>query len=173
MLRVLVSLTLLLGAALFVACGGDDDDDAVTASPTGAAGTSTGTREATRTPAQTDETDVSVTLTDDSLTPDPDTVPAGRINFNISNTGEHPHTLIVILTDLPPDGLTTSAQGQFDPAGSAGGETILAQTSGIGSGANDVLSYELEAGSYVLISNAVIDGVADYANGMYAAFTVE
>jgi hypothetical protein len=100
-------------------------------------------------------------------------VTAGKINFDISNTGEHPHTLIVILTDLPPDGLTTNAQGQFDPAGSAGGETTIAQTAGIVGGASDVLSYELEAGNYVLISNAVIDGVADYSNGMHASFTVE
>jgi hypothetical protein len=182
MLRVLIAMLVVLGGVLFVACGGDDDDggDATEAPTTAAAGsateapTPTDAEEEKETPTETAAaTDVQVTFTDDSLTLDRDTAPAGTVNFHISNEGEFPHTLIIIRTDQAPDSLNKNAQGQYDPAGSSGGETIWSQTPGISAGTTDLLGDDLDVGNYVLISNVVNDGVGDYGKGMYAAFTVE
>ena len=179
-MRVLLALLLVFGASLFLACGGDDDDTEAPDATTTAADGNGDTPEPTAadggedTPTEEpDVTDVAVTFTDGTLTLDTDTVPAGTIHFNISNEGEFPHTLIIIKTDLAPDELPTNAQGQYDPAGSSGGEVIYSQTPGISAGSMDLLGDDLDPGNYALISNVVNDGVADYESGMYTAFTVE
>ncbi|MEX0683744.1 MAG: hypothetical protein WD904_01955 [Dehalococcoidia bacterium] len=175
MLRTLSACLLLISATLLLACGDDDDDAAATPSPTPAvtasapAGspTPTGSLDDYATPAATVDTAVAVTLSDDAITLDVDTVPSGTVTFSITNSGASAHTLVIVETTLAEDALPTTAAGAFDPV--AGAATIVAQSPGINAGASDTARVSLATGSYVLISNN--DG--DYAAGLHAAFTVE
>ena len=60
-------------------------------------------REAQAAPAAA--TTVQVTLHDNSVTADPSSVPAGDVQFVVSNAGTHNHEFVVIKTDLAPDAL--------------------------------------------------------------------
>ncbi len=167
-LAVPLAITGLL-ALLLAACGEDP-----TPTPT-ATSTPVPTPTATPTPAPTPTptpavTAVSVDLGSYFLTPSIASVPAGTVDFTITNSDTPPsrdHVFIVIKTDLPADGLTMAGRSA-DPAAS-GSVLLEIPREDLTPGATVTASLELDAGSYVLICNRG----SHYTQGMTAAFTVE
>ena len=79
-------------------------------------------------------------------------------------------------TDLAPDALPTGDDGSVDEAGA--GIELIDEVEDIAAGSEGEVDVDLEAGNYVLICNVVQendDGTTTihYAEGMFAAFTVE
>ena len=113
-----------------------------------------------------DEGTVAVTVADFTVTPDPDSAPAGEITFDITNDAEQTHEFVVFQTDLAPDQLPTDENGDVDEAGE--GVTHIDEVEDIAGGSSQSLTVNLDAGSYVLICNLP----GHYAQGMHAGFTV-
>ena len=94
-------------------------------------------------------TPVAVTAGDTSdtvqfLKVDPTSVPTGKVTFTFKNTGNRQHEMIVLKTDTPADQLK------------------------VGSDNKVVKTFDLAAGSYVLVCNLE----KHYNQGMKSAFTV-
>ena len=113
-----------------------------------------------------DEGTVAVTVADFTVTPDPDSAPAGEITFDITNDAEQTHEFVVFQTDLASDQLPTDENGDVDEAGE--GVTHIDEVEDIAGGSTQSLTVNLDAGSYVLICNLP----GHYAQGMQAGFTV-
>ena len=128
--------------------------------------TATATPEPTATPSPA-VTAVSVELGEYHVTPSVATVPAGTVDFTVTNVDRRSHQFIVIKTDLAPDALVMAGSAADPPASG----TVIGQiaTADLGSGATATASFELDAGSYVLICNRG----SHYSRGMTVAFTVE
>ena len=154
-------------ALLLAACGSDPTPTPVpTATPTPEP-TATPIPEPTPTPTPA-VTAVSVELGSFFVTPSIASVPAGTVDFTITNSDpSRDHVFIVIETDLPADGLVMAGRSA-DPAASG---TVLGTIprEQLGPGETAAVSFELDAGSYVLICNRG----SHYSQGMTAAFTVE
>jgi uncharacterized cupredoxin-like copper-binding protein len=112
-----------------------------------------------------DEGTVAVTLVDFSVTPDPDSAPAGETTFDVTNDAEQVHEFVVFQTDLAADQLPTDESGDVDEAGE--GVELVDEIEDIEGGSTQSLTVNLDAGSYVLICN--IPG--HYRQGMHASFT--
>ncbi|MCH7655981.1 MAG: cupredoxin domain-containing protein [Chloroflexi bacterium] len=140
---------------------GADGDGTPTPEPT-----ATATPEPTATPSPA-VTAVSVELGEYHVTPSVATVPAGTVDFTVTNVDRRSHQFIVIKTDLAPDALVMAGSAADPPASG----TVIGQiaTADLGSGATATASFELDAGSYVLICNRG----SHYSRGMTVAFTVE
>jgi glucose/arabinose dehydrogenase len=174
--RHLFCLLALALCALVLACGDDGGETTATAAPSEPSQTAAPTELPSPEPTPTEEAPpeatITVTLSDSAIELDVASGPAGVFTFVTTNDGTIPHELVIVDTDLAPDALPQTENGRFDLAG--GGAVVLAQTPAISTGGTDRLSYELEAGNYVLISNLVnAEGEGDYSLGMYTAFTVE
>ena len=132
-------------ALIVVACGGGGGGGG--ASPTGAA------------------TAVNAQLADFSITLDKTTVPAGDVDFMLSNTGTIVHQFVIIDTDtqaagLPVDGATVD-EDDLD---------IVDEVEEIAAGGTTTLSADaLAAGHYAIICN--VDG--HYQSGMHTDLTVQ
>ncbi len=159
---------LLLGAAALalvivaVACGSDDDGVVPTA---------------TDVPAATDEPavdEVRVRLFEWSFAPSVASVPAGSITFQADNSGLLTHELKVVRTDIAIDELPTLDDGSVDEG--ADGIEVVGALLDIGDGRSASGTFEMEAGSYVLLCNIVTEtdtGTENhYKLGMVAGFTV-
>ena len=165
MSRIPLAIVGLL-ALLLAACG-SDPTPTPTATPTPApTPTETPTPEPTATPTPT-VTAVSVDLGEWFVTPSVASVPAGTVDFSITNVDTRDHIFIVIKTDLAPDALVMDGRAA-DPAASG---TVLGEIprEELGPSETATRSFELDAGSYVLICNRG----SHYSQGMTAAFTVE
>ena len=155
-------------ALLLAACGSDPTPTPLpTATPTATpvpAATSTPEPTATPTPAVSE---VSIELGSYFVTPSVASVPAGTVNFTVNNPDTRDHVFIVIKTDLAPEALVMAGSAA-DPAGSG---TVIGtiMRDALGAGASANVSFELDAGNYVLICNRG----SHYSRGMTAAFTVE
>jgi len=112
-----------------------------------------------------DEGTVAVTLVDFSVTPDPDSAPAGETTFDVTNDAEQVHEFVVFQTDLAADQLPTDENGDVDEAGE--GVALVDEIEDIEGGSTQSLTVNLEAGSYVLICNLP----GHYQQGMHASFT--
>ena len=153
-------------ALLLAACGSDPTPTPEpTATPTPEP-TATPIPEPTPTPTPA-VTAVSVELGEYYVTPSIATVPAGTVDFSITNVDTRDHIFIVIKTDLAPDALVMDGRAA-DPAASG---TVLGEIprEELGPGVTAAASFELDAGNYVLICNRG----SHYSRGMTAAFTVE
>ena len=84
-----------LGLALVGCGGGDDDDDAAEQAA----------------PAAPAQTTVNVALRDFVIETDPASAPAGEVTFVATNDGPEGHTLLLVRTDLPADGLPFTEDG--------------------------------------------------------------
>ena len=155
-------------ALLLAACGTDPTPTPVpTATPTPEpTATPTPTPEPTATPEPA-VSEVSIELGSYFVTPSVASVPAGTVNFTVNNPDTRAHVFIVIKTDLAPDMLVMAGTAA-DPAASG---TVLGtiMRDRLGAGASASISFELDAGSYVLICNRG----SHYSRGMTVAFTVE
>ena len=119
--------------------------------------------------------EVDVVLKEWAVEPSVGTLPDGPITFNTNNEGpDEDHELVIIKTDFAPTDLPTNDDGSVDE--DASGIDVKGTVREIEPGDDNSGIYTLNPGKYVLISNLVHekDGqkTADYAEGMYAAFTV-
>lgn len=112
-----------------------------------------------------DEGTVEVTLADFSVTPDPDSEPAGEVTFDVTNDAEQVHEFVVFQTDLAADQLPTNEDGDVDEEGE--GVELVDEIEDIEGGSSRSLTVNLDAGSYVLICNLP----GHYQQGMHASFT--
>jgi hypothetical protein len=156
-----VTFLVVVASSLAAAACEDDDTDG----------------EATPTAAATSETPGSATtvearLSEYAILPEPATAAAGTVTFNANNIGGTTHELVVIKTDLAPDALPVAADGSVDEGGA--GIDVIGEIEEFDAGTTQSAAFDLDAGAYVLICNVVQDdGTSHYAEGMYAAFTVE
>jgi uncharacterized cupredoxin-like copper-binding protein len=139
-------------------------------SSTGAAGSGTAS---SCIPSGTNDTPtghVRVGLADFTMQVDPDSVPAGAIALDGTNTGTHPHE-IVIVKGVAPAALPTDAQGSVDekslPAGAEIGE-VEAFNPGLSCSG----TFALDAGTYTLFCNVVGEEGAHFKLGMVTTLTV-
>lgn len=108
---------------------------------------------------------VNATLSDTMhITLDRYSVPAGDVRFHVTNAGHLEHELVVLKTDLAPDGLPANA----DSPGKAMEQVHMGETGDIPGGRFSGLQLQLGAGNYVIICNEV----GHYSAGMHVAFTV-
>ena len=119
--------------------------------------------------------EVDVVLKEWTVEPSVDTLPDGPITFNTNNEGpDEDHELVIIKTDFAATDLPTNDDGSVDE--DASGIDVKGTVREIEPGDDNSGIYTLDPGKYVLISNLVHekDGqkTADYAQGMYATFTV-
>lgn len=126
---------------------------------------------ATPTPSATT---VNVTVQEWSVLPAVTSAPAGKITFEVTNTGpEDMHEFVVIQTDLDAFALPTTATGEVDEEG--GGMVVMGEIEDIAVGSTQTLSLDLAAGHYALICNIYTEAEqeAHYKMGMSTNFTVQ
>jgi len=155
-----VLLMVLVAGLALVACGGEE--------PTGAP--------TTQAPTTMARTTVGVTLQEWTVLPAPASAPAGQVTFEAKNTGpKDPHELVVIKTDLDPGALPTTPEGKVDEKGQ--GIEVIGEIEEFPVGEARSSTFDLKAGSYVLICNIVekeeSKTEAHYLLGMRTAFSVE
>lgn len=109
---------------------------------------------------------VNVTEKDFSIAIDPTSATAGAVDFSITNDGPSTHEFVVFKTDLAPDALPTSADGDVDEEGE--GVTHIDEKEDIAAGSTTTLAVTLDAGNYVLICNLP----GHYKLGMHVSLTV-
>jgi uncharacterized cupredoxin-like copper-binding protein len=108
---------------------------------------------------------VSVVLTEWSVTLSPVTAAAGRVTFNASNSGTVSHKLVILKTDRPIDRLEVK-DGRVDEAASG---TLVGQVVEFAPNEKPSRTFNLSAGKYVLFCNVI----RHYEQGMSAALTVQ
>jgi hypothetical protein len=117
---------------------------------------------------------VNLTLSEWSITADPNTVPKGPIEFTIKNSGQKQHDLVILRTNIPPDQLPTNSDGSVNT--NAPDIQLEHTVDPIDSGDTTGRTYAMDPGTYVLISNMVDDNngtkTAQYSQGMHTGFTV-
>jgi len=117
---------------------------------------------------------VNVTMKEGSLTVDPASVPKGPVEFAIKNEGQKKHSLLIIRTSIPPGELPTKDDGSVDTG--AADVDVQHEIDEINDGDDTSRTYQMDPGTYVLISNTVQEEndvkTADYSLGMYASLTV-
>jgi uncharacterized cupredoxin-like copper-binding protein len=119
------------------------------------------------------EKSVDVTVQEFAVVPAEDSVEAGQVTFNVTNTGpDDTHEFVVIRTDLAPDALPTDENGAVTEEGE--GMEVVDEIEDIAVGQSPSLTVDLTAGKYVLICNIFDEEEqeAHYKNGMHTAFTV-
>ena len=190
----IVGLVALLGVA---ACGDDSDDGAAVRESgdlSGSSGSGSGPASASSTASgsgtaggeecvpvgnsDAEPTDtVEVTLTEFTLSPVPDEIPAGTIEFKATNEGEEIHELVIVKYDGEPGDIPTDADGAADEGQLPPGTDVLEIEGFAGGGKTCEAAFDLEAGNYALFCNIVEDEAsgekeAHYGMGMYTSFTV-
>jgi len=111
------------------------------------------------------EPKVSVILKEFTITPSASSVSAGKVTFEAKNTGTIKHEMVILKTDSAPGSLATK-EGKVDEHGEGIGS--IGEIDQFDAGKTQTASFDLKAGSYVLICN--IPG--HYAGGMHTAFKV-
>lgn len=100
----------------------------------------------------------------------PTELAAGEVTFNVVNTGEFPHELVVVQGDSY-DTLPLTANGAVDetqlPAGA-----LIGETARLGNGETESLTVSLAAGNYVLLCNISGGGSSHAARGQVLSVTV-
>jgi hypothetical protein len=117
---------------------------------------------------------VAVTLQEFAIGATPSSIGAGEVTFEAENVGpEDEHELVVLRTDLAPDALPTNEDGSVDEEGE--GVELIGEIEEFPVGETQSASFDLEAGSYVLICNIydAQEQEAHYQEGMRLGFTVE
>lgn len=152
-------------ALVAVACSGGSSR-----TTTGEADTSD--QQPATTTAATGSQDVTVTLVDVDantmlLTPSPDSVGAGEITFEVTNSGDRLHEFAIFKTDLAIDQLPTNESGS-EVIEDGPGLTLIDEIEDIQPGDTMTLTVTLDAGNYALICNVK----GHYRMGMRSAFTV-
>ena len=122
-------------------------------------------RASTSTPTNDSVTTVKATVGDDMrITLDRYSVPAGNVQFLVTNTGNAVHELVVLKTDQPANQLTADPE----QAGKVVEEIHMGETGDIPAGRFSGLGLPLGAGHYVILCNEI----GHYMAGMRIDFTV-
>ena len=116
---------------------------------------------------------VSVTLTEFSVAPEPASVGAGEVTFDLRNEGAEPHELVVVRAGSPAE--LTVVDGRVDedalPAGA-----FIGEVEAFAGGETCEGTFDLAAGSYVLFCNLVEEEgdemESHFEEGMATAFQV-
>ena len=103
-----------------------------------------------------------VTLNEFSVKASPKSVTAGKVTFNVKNSGDDEHELIVIKT-------STSASKLKVRGGETSEKGAVGEVEDIAGGKSKKLTVTLKKGHYVLICNLV----GHYQQGMRTDFTVK
>lgn len=106
---------------------------------------------------------IATTLSDFAIAPSETEAPAGSITFDLTNEGPSDHSFAMVRTDLAEDALPLA-----DHIVATDTLEVVADIEQVAFEATDVLSVDLEAGSYVMF--CTIPG--HYESDMHAAFTV-
>ena len=118
-------------------------------------------------PAQQASTRMAVTLSEFSIVPEVAQVPAGDVTFDVVNTGEDVHEMIVIKSDLDIKALPPSSTAKNEVDENAIGEYIGGfEDVQSGTGASGTLV--LAPGRYILLCNLS----KHYENGMVTTLQV-
>jgi uncharacterized cupredoxin-like copper-binding protein len=104
---------------------------------------------------------IGVSLKEFKVNPSATQAPAGRVTFNVRNTGTVPHEMVVLRTDKPAASLLNGARA--DEAGNVG------ETGDLAPGATKSFSAGLKAGHYALICNLP----GHYSAGQHIDFIVK
>lgn len=113
-----------------------------------------------------------VTLKEWSVTPDLAEVSPGKVQFVVTNDGTEPHEMVIIRSDLSPQGLPV-VDGKVDEEK----VEVVDEIDAFAAGTTERKTVELEAGKYILICN-IVENVpgqpvkSHYENGMRTAFLV-
>jgi hypothetical protein len=121
--------------------------------------------------------DVTATLTEFSVTPEPASVDAGSVTIKADNVGALTHELVLVraadAADLPTDNDGAVDEEAFETAG----VEAIGEVEDVESGTSKDLTADLEAGTYVVFCNVVeTDPEAavesHFAEGMVATLVV-
>jgi uncharacterized cupredoxin-like copper-binding protein len=134
-----LALVIALVNLLAVAAKLDSKSSKATAAPAVAAA-----KPATPAPAPTHT--VAATLKEFSINPTAHQAAAGRVTFNVRNTGTATHEFVVLRTDQPAAALPLS-KGRADESGNVG------ETGDLAPGAAKTIRLNLKPGHYALICN--------------------
>ncbi len=118
---------------------------------------------------------VDVALAEWSVAASPTSVSAGSIRFVASNDGSEPHELVIVKADSAA-ALPTDETGKVDESGLSEG-AFIGEIEEFAAGASEELSFDLDAGTYILFCNIVeeeADGTFEshFQEGMYTTFSV-
>jgi uncharacterized cupredoxin-like copper-binding protein len=105
--------------------------------------------DAPETPADVDT--VAVELGEWSVLPDEDSIVAGEVTFEVSNTGEHPHEFVIVKSDLDPGKLPLADDGSADEEQ----VDLIDEVEELEPGDEGEVEVELDAGNYILLCNLV------------------
>lgn len=111
---------------------------------------------------------VQVTLTEYHVTLDRTSIPAGKVTFQIANTGSEKHELVILRTSLaaqsvPIDSSTNKATEEGD------GVEHVDEIDGVPAGEQKSLTVDLKAGRYLLVCNYP----GHFHDGMVVNLTVD
>jgi uncharacterized cupredoxin-like copper-binding protein len=104
---------------------------------------------------------IGVSLKEFSINPTSTSAPAGRVSFNVKNSGTVPHEFVVLRTAKPAGSLLKGARA--DEAGNVG------ETGDLAPGAAKTISLKLSPGHYALICNLP----GHYRAGQHIDFNVK
>ena len=139
-------VTLIPVAVLFVGTACSSSSAVSTTAPTAGATT-------TSAPAAAG-TDVAVSLAQWSVQPATTTIPAGKVNFTVTNIGTKTHEFVVYKTDtLAGDVPITSFEGVKARINEDTNGTNVGETGDLKPGSTKTLSVDLTAGHYVFFCN--------------------
>lgn len=145
---------------LLASCSSDSDSDSSSDTTAASSGGVTVTTGGEGTPVAVEAGDISDT--EQYLTPEPTSVPAGPTTFTFTNAGNREHEMVVLATDTPADQLEVNAEDKVSE------DDSLGEVPETPEGETGTITLDLEAGNYVLVCNIA----EHYGQGMYAAFTV-
>ena len=137
--------------SLLSACANDTAQTTPTNSPTA-------TNSAQTTPANspsstsTAGTKIQVTATEMKFELSQSTVPAGPVEFVVTNKGKMPHEMEVVKTDLTVDKLPVTSDGRLD-TDKAGKEIGEIEEDDLKSGTTKTLKVNLTPGKYLIVCN--------------------
>lgn len=109
-------------------------------------------------------------VADFSIKLDRNTIPAGKVTFNVANVGPSFHEFVILKTNHPAGKLPMIQQeGYRRAAEDAKGDVNVAELGGIKVGSSKDLTTTLKPGHYVIVCNLPMH----YKLGMWAALTVK
>ena len=161
--RIALLILTAFAVVLLAACGDDEPGEVTTLPPV------TAEPEAEADPTPVDlapgevAEQVAVSLDEWLIDPEVSEVPAGAIEFVVTNDGDEPHELVVIKSDVAADGLEVVDGVVPEHAVDFRGEVEEFPAGETASGV-----FRLEPGRYLLICNIPLH----YEQGMVAEFTV-
>lgn len=155
-----IAVALLIATAGLTACGNSSSGSTSSASKPATATTPT---TATTTPAAGGPTNVAVTLTEYKIKPAVASAAAGRVVFDVTNSGKIKHQFTIIRTTKSAATVLSKQKPNDDIAGARG------EIAAIAPGATKKLVIkDLKAGHYAIV--CALPG--HYQSGMFTDFTV-